>query len=255
MQLGKTDTGKNGVKTPPSADAAEFYGTLFDVRIAQTAEDVTLAQALRYRVYCEEAAFLPTGANPGGLERDVYDSRSATVLLIHRATQHCIGTVRIILPDPTAPHGGQPARLSSADMMALGDGVMPIATTGEISRFTIAPEFRRRSGDTLYQQVYNIDEKNGDARRVIPYMALGLFAGIFEIVVTHKLTHLCAIIDPALLRMLRRLYLRFTPVGDIVNFHGKRQPVFTSCADLHEGVLQLPESHLRIVNKNGTLDI
>lgn len=234
---------------------AEFYNSLFDVRLAQNDEDRRMSQSLRYRVYCEETAFLPKADNPGELEIDEHDARSIAILLIHKPTGHCVGTVRMILPDLLAELGGQPARLCSPEMRAIGPDIMPIATTGEISRFTIAPEFRRRSGDTLYQQVYDIEPGQGDMRRVIPYMALGLFAGILEVMVSEQLSHVCAIIDPALLRMLRRLHLYFEPVGGLVDFHGRRQPVMTSCSDLYGGMKALPQSHLNIVNKNGTLDI
>ncbi|MEM6682142.1 MAG: PEP-CTERM/exosortase system-associated acyltransferase [Pseudomonadota bacterium] len=239
---------------PPAMSPADYYDQLFDVRIARSEEDQRQAFALRYRVYCEETDFLPATANPGGIERDALDSRSVSILLVHRESQLCAGTVRIILPDQSAQYGGLPARICSPDMKAIRSDTMPVATTGEISRFTIAPEFRRRSGDTLYQQVYKTDADFGDMRRVIPYMALGLFAGMFEVVVEHGLTHLCAIIDPALLRMLRRLHLQFDAIGGLVDFHGPRQPVITDCHDLHACLKKMPPEHLRIVNRNGTLD-
>lgn len=255
MQLSNTGEMKPAATLPHSQTPAEFYSSLFDVKLAQDDADLRMSQALRYRVYCEETGFLPKADNPGALEIDELDGRSSAILLLHKPTGNCVGTVRIILPDARARLGGLPARLCSAEMRAIGPSDMPVATTGEISRFTIAPEFRRRSGDTLYQQVYDIEPGQTDMRRIIPYMALGLFAGILEVMVLEKLSHVCAIIDPALLRMLRRIHLYFQPVGGLVDFHGRRQPVITSCSDLYGGMKALPQSHLNIVNKNGTLDI
>lgn len=255
MRLEKTGEGPTGQQPNGAQSAAEYYTSLFEVRIAQTADDVRLSQALRYRVYCEETDFLPPEENPGGIERDELDDRSVAVLLVHRLTGDCVGTVRMIMPDLSQELGGLPARLCSPEMRALTDETMPVATTGEISRYTIAPEFRRRAGDTLYQQVYNTEEEQGDMRRVIPYMALGLFTGVLELVMQRGLTHVSAIIDPALLRMIRRLHMRFEPVGGLVDFHGRRQPVFAATKELYGGMKKLPPEHLKIVNKNGTLGL
>ena len=84
---------------------------------------------------------------------------------------------------------------------------------------------------------------DGDPRRVIPHIALGLMTGVFDHVVEYGLTHLCAVIDPALLRLLRRLGIEFQTVGDPVDFHGLRQPVMASCQDL---VVQLAENRPEI---------
>ncbi|MEO0410705.1 MAG: PEP-CTERM/exosortase system-associated acyltransferase [Pseudomonadota bacterium] len=237
------------------AAAAEFYRSLFDVRLARSDEDVHTSQALRYRVYCEETGYLPKDDNPAGLEHDSFDAQSEAVLLIHKATGACVGTVRVIIPDDSAPGRLFPAMDCSEAMLSLVDKDMPLATTGELSRFTIAPEFRRRAGDTLYQQVYDFGIEAGDMRRIIPYMALGLFAGIMEIVTLHTLSHLCAIIDPALLRMLKRLHLHFPPVGGVVEYHGMRQPVFVSTRALYDGMTALPDAYLRIVNRDGQLQL
>lgn len=234
--------------------AADYYSALFEVKLAQTPQDVEMSQALRYRVYCEETAFLPKEDNPGGLESDSFDAQSDVVLLTHKSSGNCVGTVRVILPGGTQNEKRLfPAMESSPAMRRLVGKKMPLETTGELSRFTIAPEFRQRSGDTLYQQVYTFDEGTQDLRRIIPYMALGLFAGILEVVTKHQLTHLCAVIDPALLRMLRRLHLHFPPVGPLVDFHGLRQPVFVSTRQLYDGMMALPDAYLRIVNRDGRL--
>lgn len=239
----------------PYAEAADFYRSLFDVRLARSEDEIKISQALRYRVYCEETGFLPKSDNPVGIEQDSFDSQSEAVLLVHKATGNCVGTVRVIIPDQSAPGRLFPAMNCSSAMQALVEKDMPLATTGELSRFTIAPEFRRRAGDTLYQQVYDFGLEAGDMRRIIPYMALGLFAGIMEIVTLHQLTHLCAIIDPALLRMLKRLHLHFPPIGGPVEYHGMRQPVFVSTRALYDGMTALPEAYLRIVNRDGQLQL
>ena len=90
-------------------------------------------------------------------------------------------------------------------------------------------------------------------------MTLGLMTALFEVTVAHGLTHLCAVIDPALLRMLGKLGLHFVSVGEPIEFHGRRQPVYIDAHTLVAvqaatqpeiydvvsagGVLQLSNSH------------
>lgn len=239
----------------PFASAADFYKSLFEVRLAKTDADFEISQSLRYRVYCEETGFLSKQGNPGGLERDRYDAHSEAVLLIHKSSGACVGTVRVIIPPQSGEAVLFPAMTCSDEMRELASGDLPLGSTGELSRFTIAPEFRRRAGDTLYQQVYDIGASAADPRRIIPYMALGLFAGIMEIVTLQRLTHLCAIIDPALLRMLKRLHIHFPSVGGLVEYHGMRQPVSVTTQKLYGGMKALPDAYLRIVNRDGQLQL
>ncbi len=215
-------------KKPPSYQdnsLSDHYFRWFSSTIADTPEKVAQAHRLRYDVYCEETGFEPKELNPDRQEKDPYDAHSAHAVLTHLPTDSVIGTLRIVLPIPGAPGADLPARLASRMLDELP--FLPKETTGEISRFTVAKKFRMRKEDTLYPAVYEDQgEKAGDVRRVLPHIALGLMQTVFEITLRHKLTHLCAIIDPALLRLVRRLGLEFHKVGDLIEFHGWRQPVY-----------------------------
>jgi N-acyl amino acid synthase of PEP-CTERM/exosortase system len=213
----------------------DVYHRFFDYRVVTTEEDKKLAYQLRYDVYCEETGYLSKADNPSGLECDAHDAHSRHSVLIHRNSNRVAGTVRIVLPKPSMPGCAQPARLFSQALESLPEAILPRATTGEISRFALHPSFRRRLGDGLYASIFSTDVEPGtdfDPRRVIPHMTLGLFASIFEMTREHGITHLCAVIDPPLLRILSRLGLQFDKAGPLVEFHGKRQPVYASCEDL-----------------------
>lgn len=211
-----------------------IYNALFDVTSAQTAEEKSAAYRLRYQVYVEETSFLEKADNPGGLETDRFDARSGHSLLIHLMTRETAGVVRIIPPVPDMPGCDLPARMAAPALDHLPEAMLPRATTGEISRFSIAKSYRRRRDDWLYPSLLNELGVRGDVGRVIPHIALGLMTGVFDQVVRFNLTHLCAIIDPALLRLLRRLGIEFQAIGNPVEFHGMRQPVMASCQDLVE---------------------
>ncbi len=207
----------------------ETYSQYFRHIIARTDEERETAFRLRYRVYCEETGFLPSGDNPGGLERDIYDDHSSQCLLIHVASNKPVGTVRLVLPNADESGCHLPARMHSDALDSLPEVLMPSTHTAEISRFAIIPEFRKRSADSMHAGTYSTDGL--DPRRVIPNMTLGLMAGIIDMALEADMSHLCAIIDPALLRILHRLGLDFTKAGPEVEFHGKRQPVW---CDLHD---------------------
>ena len=223
---------------PPSIEGnglADLYFQWFSSSIADTPEQIKQAHRLRYDVYCEETGFEPKEDNPGKQERDPFDEHSAHAVLTHLPTNTVAGTLRIVLPVPDKPGADLPARMASSLLDELP--FLPRESTGEISRFTVAREFRKRQQDTLYASVYNDEQdRSRDPRRILPHIALGLLQSVFEITLRHNLTHLCAVIDPALLRLVRRLGLEFHKVGDLIEFHGMRQPIYCDNREILETV-------------------
>ncbi|MFZ5609452.1 MAG: PEP-CTERM/exosortase system-associated acyltransferase [Pseudomonadota bacterium] len=235
-------------------ELAAIYNALFEVIDARSEEERRAAFTLRYEVYIAETGFLSADDNPPGLETDALDARSGHSLLIHRPTGCLAGTMRIIPPQAGAPGCGLPARQAAAALDQLDDAILPKARTGEISRFSIAQRFRRRSGDGLYPDVFERSAAAAaDPRRVIPHIALGLMTGVFDQVLKFGLSHLCAIIDPALLRLLRRLGIEFQAVGAPVEFHGLRQPVYARCQDLVAHLRFARPEIYRVISRDGRL--
>jgi N-acyl amino acid synthase of PEP-CTERM/exosortase system len=223
----------------------DHYHRNFDFRIAKSDEDKRQAFKLRYQVYCEETGYLNKSDNPFGLESDAHDDHSLHSVLMHRSSNQVAGTVRMVMPRPSAHGCAQPARLFSSALNGLSDAVLPRATTGEISRFVIHPSFRCRKNSgqvaNLFSQASLLspgsrEDARFDLRHMMPHMKMGLFASIFEIAREHGITHICAVIDRALLRMLTSLGLHFTKAGPPIDFHGMRQPVYASYEDLFKGM-------------------
>jgi N-acyl amino acid synthase of PEP-CTERM/exosortase system len=213
----------------------EIYQKYFDYRIVKNEADRTAAHLLRYKVYCEETGFENKNDHQYGIERDEYDSHAVQSILLHKHSRQTVGTVRLVLPIDDQPGCALPTRQFAALLNNLPDSILPCATTAEISRLAIHTSFRRRLSDGLYANIFADGDDLGpdfDPRRIIPHITLGLFTSIFQMVRETKLTHLCAIIDPALLRMLARLGLHFHKAGDKIDFHGPRQPVYISGEEL-----------------------
>lgn len=211
--------------------APNEFGQYFEVFRAESQKNALLAHRLRYQVYCVENKFENAAEFPDGIERDQYDSHSHHALLWHRAGQAAVGTVRLItsqgsgftgLPVNELPHS------PFSDMVLPGN-----AKVGEVSRFCVVKGMRQRDSEDQYADIKWPYEENGlSIRRHMPNVSLGLMRGVVMLARAFDVSHLCAVMDPALLVMLRRLGINFEPVGPKVNYHGIRQPCHRALADI-----------------------
>ena len=195
-------------------DIPTNYDRHFAVVRATTPELLRKAYRLRYQVYCVENPFENPDEQIDRCETDRYDDRSAHTLLVHRPTGEVVGTSRVILP-----HKGDPLPIATllhgADLRGFAE--FPIARTAEISRFAISKQFRRRCGEGR-----------------MPFITLGLMKGVFDICRDHEISHLAVVMEPPLIRILRRFGLDFIPIGGLVEHHGLRQPCIAQMANLIE---------------------
>jgi N-acyl amino acid synthase of PEP-CTERM/exosortase system len=220
----------------------EVYERYFEIVLAETPELLERAFRLRYEVYCVEHPFLNAAANLGGRETDAFDGHSAHALLVHRASGATCGTVRLILPDRDHPTSSFPVAQVSPSAAAMMRKLPPLSTA-EISRFAVSKSFRRRVGEDLYPDVGEMAAPpNGVAeRRLLPHITYGLIRACLLMSLNHKLTHLAAVMEPALMRLVARLGLCFKPVGELVEYHGMRQPCCAAIDDLVDGVREARE--------------
>jgi N-acyl amino acid synthase of PEP-CTERM/exosortase system len=178
---------------------------------------------LRFQVYCVERGFEDPAGHPDGRERDSDDRRALHFLVLDRATGEAAGTVRLILPQPGSD---LPVfKLSAACQPAVG---LPQRSTAEVSRFAIAKAFRRPLEASWCR---------GDGgRTALPIITFGLIQAIVMMSSIGGITHIVAMMEPALLRLLRRMGIEFHPVGGLVEHHGWRQPGWAAMAGLAERV-------------------
>ncbi len=189
---------------------------------------------LRFQVYCIETGFerqedcevFSEDGHEVYLEVDAYDRRSDHYLVRHRRTGLCAATVRLVLPDQEDPFLPYPIE----EHCVLEE---PVTDPGirrhlaEISRFAVSKEFKRRqdeagtlTGIGSQPEVYFAP----DERRMLPHITVGLFAAIVRMTRAHGITHWYAVMEPALLRLLRLFGIRFLPIGPDVDYHGLRRP-------------------------------
>ncbi len=174
-------------------------GESFSVVLADTPAQKLESYRLRYQVYCVERGFEP-GRN--GIEKDAADDRSCHALVIHNATQTALGSVRIVAP-AASPIRYPMANVCQPDLLSQ----LPLNTTGEVSRFAVSKARRMDCRDTAM-------------------VRLGLIQGIVQLSHEMGLTHWCAIMEPALLRLLQMNAIHFAALGPTIEYHGVRQPAY-----------------------------
>jgi hypothetical protein len=114
-----------------------------------------------------------------------------------------VGTVRLVLPND--PGGGDNYPIQHVCDAAFLRGI-PLATTGEVSRFALAKQLRGVSASSS------------------SLLRLALIQGAVRLSAEEGHTHWLAVMEPTLLRLLRATGLHFVPLGPLVDYHGLRQP-------------------------------
>src|SRR5258705_13511162 len=174
----------------------------FETAVADTPELIRQAHELRFRVYCLETRFENATEHPDGLEKDACDVSSVHGLLVHRATGRATGTVRLVLPRADAPERSFAIEAVTDHPILRDPREFPLQTMGEVSRFCISRQFRRRATDTLYDQIEN--DSTGTAgledRRSGPLMRLGLIQILVRMRAQPGVTRWSALMEPTLLR-------------------------------------------------------
>lgn len=204
----------------------DIYNQYFEVIRAETPEQLSACFRLRYQVYCVENPFEDPRQNPNEMEIDRFDAAAMHSLLLHRESGEMVGTVRLILPCVEKDGMGLPIRqICRHELISQDNSLLPWARTAEISRFAVSKTMRRRAGDGTV--VGNFQTFDHDPRRRIPDTSLGLMQAVIAMAAKSRMTHLCAVMEPTLLRMLRRLGMLIPSVGPEVDYHGRRQPVYS----------------------------
>ncbi len=241
-------------------ELTESFSKYFKVAVVAPGDDASLRQALhlRYQVYCIEHPFEPAGTDE--IEQDEFDAYSAHSLLLSRRNDEVVGTVRLVLPRREQPHILFPIERHCGkffDNKLFNARTLPRGSIAEISRFAISKEFKKRLMDTEYPWgASNLNEQEAEQmkvveRRIIPHITLGLFLAIVRMSVRHNITHWYAVMEPALLRLLKKFNIEFIPLGPMVDYHGKRQPCVAELAVVLESMERNCPDVWALITDNG----
>ncbi|MFO1419221.1 MAG: PEP-CTERM/exosortase system-associated acyltransferase [Methylotetracoccus sp.] len=220
-------------------DAFDQY---FEIAAATEDADIERAMALRYQVYCVEHSYEDPNSHCDGREHDEFDERAIHSLLMHRKTGAVAATVRLILTDQMDPRKPLPIeRYCEIDREAWKYRLANYERRqiAEISRFAVSKQFRRRVGEA--ETTHGVVEPNHlrrvqEERRALPQITLGLFQAIVRMSSEHDIKMWFAVMEPTLLRLLKRFGIHFVAVGRAIDYHGVRLPCMGPVDEVMEGI-------------------
>lgn len=203
---------------------------------------------MRYEVYCQEMGFEQPELFPEGLEHDSYDRRSRHCLLQHRASGAYAGCVRLILHDQEFPNALFPFEKNCGHSLrreVLDPASLPMGSFGEISRLTVRAAFRRRRGDEgSKESPRGLSSGLRDERRGSIPIAVGLYVAGAAMGLMEGLSGVFVMMEPRLARHLSLCDIRFTPVGNVVEYHGRPRGAFHISREDLLAYLSPPLRHL-----------
>jgi N-acyl amino acid synthase of PEP-CTERM/exosortase system len=206
-----------GSDTTPCHEFASYedFTGVFQLKTANNEAERNSAYSLRYQIYCVENKFEDSARFPDEREKDHLDYRSLHGLVLHRKSRLVCGTARLVMPqrDEAEP----PATFFEFMKKKAG---LPIETTAEVSRFSSSKAVKRQC--ELFPDTQDFLQQSS----LLPHITVSLIAFVIQEAVKNDVTHLCAIMKPALLRLLSRFGVNFAALGDPVEYHGIRQPCF-----------------------------
>jgi len=85
----------------------------------------------------------------------------------------------------------------------------------------------------------------------MPLLSLGLIHAITKMALANGITHVCAVMEPALLRLLARLGVEFKALGPGVEYHGVRQPCYARVLELLDQLRLMQPENWAIVTNGG----
>ena len=183
---------------------------------------------LRHKVYCEELNFEP--ARLSGLEQDDFDRRALHCSLADAQSGELAGTVRLIhcQQDP----GPLPIETYFAGRITvphLSPACFPRQHVCEISRLAVAAQFRRRIKDSAAKDLPALSSSSRPFNR---YIAIGLYLMATALCLENGYYHGFVTIEPSLARVLQRIGIHFNPIGEAIDFNGKRAPYYLDARDV-----------------------
>lgn len=221
--------------TQVQSDFLSAFNQFFELIPATTPELKRQVYILRYQVYALETGFervedcksaLDSQGELVHWEEDEYDPRSEHYLVLHRRTGIYAATTRMILPDPRDIGAPFPIELHCQLDRRITEPEARLSI-GEISRFAVSKHFKRRLGEA--GSIAGVAEDvevylQQDERRVLPHLSLGLLAAVVRIAHARRISHMYAVMEPALYRLLGRFGVVFETIGPTTDYHGMRTP-------------------------------
>ena len=232
-------------------DLTKSFNAHLEAKKAVSDELKNDAYRIRYNVYCVERGYEEQTRFPDRMERDEFDSESVHAVVRHKESKKPVGVVRLVLPNRRDPNRHFPIerhfghQFKASRLVRFNFSRNDIA---EVSRFAVSKQSllqlqRQITGGASHEAA----ESRDDPRLLLPQISLGLIAMLFAISEEHRIHYWYAAMEPSLSRLLTRLGIQFTPIGPIMNYHGRRQPMIARVDDLLENIQRSRRDFYRLI--------
>lgn len=206
---------------------AESFLDYFNIDLASTPQMRRQAEAVRYNVYCEEFGHEPPENFPDRREFDDYDDIALQLLVTHRKSRRAAGCVRLILASdrhrlPIEDHCINSLYIDHLQTLNEDRG-----RASEFSRLAVDAAFRRVPGEKNYNVADNaIAGCSEQEQRTFGLVGIASFLGAFALANIIDRSHLYAMMEATLPRLLRRSGISVQQAGATTEYHGQRSPFF-----------------------------
>jgi len=207
----------------------------FPSRLVEDMQDLKKLYRLRYEVYCVQKGFLDPADYPDKCETDIFDKHALQFGAFDHSG-HALGTLRLIKNS----EAGFPM-LTHCKINVLED---VLQKSGEISRLAVSKMIRKRVGDGEYGMAVDggmLDEKpksltQHNKRQHRPDIVVGLYKSLYQESKRAGISHWLAVMEPGLLKLLKRFYFNFEPIGPEVDYYGIVRPYMVSLESIEDQV-------------------
>lgn len=210
----------------------ERFQRYFSIHLARTRGQKSAVYGIRYRVYCEQFRYEPVDAFPNREESDAFDERALHCLVVHKRTGQPAACVRIVpaLGDTTTdPLPIESIFRDTLDYRLIDSLDLDRGKLCEVSRLAVDQAFRRRQGEANSRVGEPEAARYGTRERsTFPFICMAAFLGATALTEMTGRTHVFAMMEPFLARMLARSGIIFQRVGGDLEYHGIRAPYFTT---------------------------
>ena len=175
------------------------------------------------------------------MERDKFDNESVHAVVRHKGSKCPVGVVRLVLPNRKSPDRPFPIETHFGrkfEQRILKKFDFSRCNIAEVSRFAVSKQSLRQIHQQLISESLDRDPgvEPNDPSQLLPHISLGLIAMLFAISKEHKVEYWYAAMEPSLSRLLTRLGIRFVPIGPVMDYHGRRQPMIAKVSDLLDNI-------------------
>jgi N-acyl amino acid synthase of PEP-CTERM/exosortase system len=192
---------------------------------------------------------------PEGLEIDNDDERAQHYLVYHKESDTYAATVRLIFSGGQNDLTAFPmlrAAQNQVDMTSLA--TLPREEIAEISRLLIRKEFRTRLKKEVFTEgTYEDYKKLTREKRLVTHPIIGLLTAIMRMSSQNGIKYWFAGMEPSLDKRLRQLGLHLTPLGPMVNYHGRRRPYLGVIDDVINALYFNNRDIWRFITEQGKL--